>query len=312
MRRLAAALLATTLLLTGCSGGSDTPDAPDASQAPATNAFDGVTVEGDLGAAPTVTFDQPFSVDEAVAQVETEGTGETLAAGQQLKIDYIALSGDDGTPLGSTWELGAPDTLSLGDETILPALTDVLLGQKIGVRVLFAAPGGEAVAATDTAPATEAYPATLMVIEVVGVAPGRAEGAAVEPPAGLPTVTLAENGEPEIEVPADAVEPTELVVQPLIKGDGAAIATGDAVTVHYKGWLWDGTLFDSSWNGQPFPTPIGSGQLIAGWDEGLVGQTVGSQVLLVVPADKGYGAEGNDTIPPNATLIFVIDILEAG
>ena len=73
MRRLAAALLATTLLLTGCGGGSDTPDAPDASQAPATNAFDGITVEGELGAAPTVTFDQPFTVTALGPEMKSSG-----------------------------------------------------------------------------------------------------------------------------------------------------------------------------------------------------------------------------------------------
>ena len=121
------------------------------------------------------------------------------------------------------------------------------------------------------------------------------------------------HGEPEIEVPAGTEEPTELVVQPLIKGAGPVVEAGQEITVQYKGWLFDGTLFDSSWDGDPFPAPIGVDNLIAGWDEGLVGLTVGSQVLLVVPGDKGYGAEGSSSgsIPPNATLIFVVDILDA-
>ena len=73
----------------------------------------------------------------------------------------------------------------------------------------------------------------------------------------------------------------------------------------------DGTPFDSSWSrGQPLVSPIGMQQLIAGWDVGLIGQPVGSQVLLVVPADQGYGDTGSGAIPPGATLIFVVDILE--
>ena len=325
MRRLATALTITAaLILTGCA--SQEPDdasapAPSESAAAAEvpaeaeatpediAALDAVVSEGDPGAAPTVTFDQPFDVSAPVARVDVEGDGAELAAGQKLTIDYVAVSGDDGSVLMSTWDQGATQSLQLGSEQIITALNDVLTGQKIGVRVLFAAPGVEA---TET---TSAAPATVMAIEVTDATtmPTRAEGETVEPPAGLPLVTLADDGEPEIEVPAGTQEPTELVVQPLITGTGPVVEVGQEITVQYKGWLFDGTLFDSSWDGEPFPAPIGVGSLIAGWDEGLVGQTVGSQILLVVPGDKGYGAEGSSSgsIPPNATLIFVVDILDA-
>ena len=140
----------------------------------------------------------------------------------------------------------------------------------------------------------------------------RAEGTPVEPAPGLPVVTLAETGEPSIDA-AGVAEPTELVVQPLITGAGAPVESGQTVTFHYSGWLLDGTPFDSSWaNGAPFTTRIGTGDVIAGWDQGLVGQTVGSQVLLVIPGDLAYGPAGRaPVIPPDATLIFVVDILSA-
>jgi len=153
----------------------------------------------------------------------------------------------------------------------------------------------------------------VMVMEVLDAkdVPTRASGQAVVPPAGLPVVTLAENGEPSITIPADAQKPTELVVQTLIKGSGAVIEAGQNITVHYNGWLWDGTLFDSSWqSGQTMATPIGAGKLIPGWDQGLVGQTIGSQVLLVIPPELGYGVDGYNEIPGDATLIFVVDLLD--
>lgn len=325
MRRLATALtISVALVLTGCAAqepeatGDPTPsesaaagDAPDAAQATPADvaALEAVAVEGELGAAPTLTFEQPFTVSAPVARVDLEGDGEDLVDGQKLTIDYVALSGDDGSTLISTWEQGASQSLQLGSDQIITALNDVLAGQRVGVRVLFAAPGVEA---TETTPAA---PATVMAIEVTEATsvPTRAQGEPVEPAAGLPLVTLADDGEPEIEIPAGTPEPSELVVQPLIKGAGPAVEAGQEITVQYKGWLFDGTLFDSSWDGDPFPAPIGVGNLIAGWDEGLVGQTVGSQVLLVVPGDKGYGPEGSSSgsIPPDATLIFVVDILDA-
>lgn len=323
MRRPAAALIATTLLLAGCSGAADGPTAtptPDAAQEGTATAspedvaaLEAVEVVGEIGSAPELVFDQPFSVTADVAVVETAGTGAPLEDGQEISMHYVAVSGDDGSVLGSTWETDETQTLTLGDEQLLGTLADAFEGQNVGTRILFARPGSPAVEATDAAPAQPATPATVMALEVVDarVVPTRAEGEAVTPPEGLPVVTLAENGEPSIEVPSDATEPTELIVQPLIVGDGPVVESGQQITVHYKGWLWDGTEFDTSWGGAPFPTPIGQGQLIQGWDQGLVGQTVGSQVLLVVPAELGYGEQGMGDIPPGATLIFVVDILAA-
>ncbi len=109
-----------------------------------------------------------------------------------------------------------------------------------------------------------------------------------------------------------APPPTELVVQPLITGTGPAVESGQNVTFQYSGWLWDGTPFDSSWeNGSPFTTTIGAGQVIQGWDQGLVGQPVGSQVLLVIPPALGYGDTEQGAIPAGSTLVFVVDILDA-
>jgi peptidylprolyl isomerase len=102
------------------------------------------------------------------------------------------------------------------------------------------------------------------------------------------------------------------VVQPLIEGDGPAVESGQTITVQYSGWLWDGTPFDSSWErGTPAAFGIGVQQVITGWDEGLVGQKVGSQVLLVVPPDKAYGDTPKETIPAGSTLVFVVDVLAA-
>lgn len=320
MRRSAAlipAALATALLLAGCAGDTEpSGEAEPTAAAPASDepseedvaALAAVQVEGPLGEQPTLTFDQPFEVGATVARVDVEGTGEPLEDGQALTIDYVMVEGDDGDVVYSTWELGAAEQITAGDPTGLSALNEVLAGERVGARVLVARPGMPATAES------EATPSAIVVLEVVGArtVPTRAEGETVTPPEGLPQVTLAEDGRPSIEVPADAEKPDELVVQTLIEGDGPVVEAGQNIVVHYNGWLWDGTLFDSSWDsGQPFPTPIGAGRLIQGWDEGLVGQTIGSQVLLVIPPDMGYGAQGMGDIPPDATLIFVVDLLDA-
>ena len=96
-------------------------------------------------------------------------------------------------------------------------------------------------------------------------------------------------------------------------GDGTEVEEGQQVSVHYTGWLEDGTMFDSSLiNGQPLTLALGAGQVIAGWEEGLVGMKVGGQRQLVIPPELAYGADGaGGVIPPNAILIFEIEVVEA-
>ena len=103
-----------------------------------------------------------------------------------------------------------------------------------------------------------------------------------------------------------------LVVKDEIVGKGPAAKSGDNVTVNYTGWLTDGTKFDSSLDrNQPFTFPLGGGQVIAGWDQGVVGMKVGGKRKLTIPPDLGYGAQGaGGTIPPNATLVFEIELLK--
>lgn len=102
-----------------------------------------------------------------------------------------------------------------------------------------------------------------------------------------------------------------LQYQILQPGDGPVAKAGQLVTVHYTGWLTNGTKFDSSVDrGQPFQFTLGAGQVIKGWDEGVVGMKVGEKRKLTIPPDLGYGAQGaGGVIPPNATLIFDVQLL---
>jgi FKBP-type peptidyl-prolyl cis-trans isomerase len=95
-------------------------------------------------------------------------------------------------------------------------------------------------------------------------------------------------------------------------GTGAEATTGKTAVVHYTGWLMDGTKFDSSLDrNQPFSFPLGAGQVIKGWDEGVQGMKVGGKRTLIIPATLGYGARGaGGVIPPNATLKFEVQLLD--
>lgn len=98
----------------------------------------------------------------------------------------------------------------------------------------------------------------------------------------------------------------------IVPGTGAAPTSGKNVTVHYTGWLVDGTKFDSSVDsGKPFVFRIGAGEVIPGWDEGVMSMKVGGKRKLIIPSQLGYGAAGaGGVIPPNATLIFEVELLD--
>ncbi len=108
--------------------------------------------------------------------------------------------------------------------------------------------------------------------------------------------------------------PSGLQYWDIVVGTGATATTGSMVKVHYSGFLTTGQKFDSSRDrGEPFSFPLGQGQVIKGWDEGVVGMKVGGQRQLRIPPQLGYGAEGaGGVIPPNATLIFDVELLGVG
>jgi peptidylprolyl isomerase len=149
----------------------------------------------------------------------------------------------------------------------------------------------------------------ILAVVVIVILVGRSGGSSDD------TTSVADVGtKPTVEVPKGPA-PKTLVSKDLKTGDGAEAKSGDQVSVQYVGVLYDGgKQFDSSWDrGQPFAFQLGSGQVIPGWDQGVAGMKVGGRRELIIPPDLGYGAQGQPpTIPPNATLVFVIDLVSVG
>lgn len=112
--------------------------------------------------------------------------------------------------------------------------------------------------------------------------------------------------------PTAAPQTGKLEIKDLIVGTGKAVKPGDTVVMNYRGTLTDGKEFDSSYKrNQPFETTIGTGQVIKGWDQGVPGMKVGGKRRLVIPPDLAYGKQGAPpTIPPDATLIFEVELLQ--
>lgn len=280
---LAAGLaVAAALLLGGCT---EEPEEPAE-----------IAVTGEPGALPTIEYEAPLTVEEPRVEVLWEGDGPEVSDGEPVLVDFYAESGADGTLINETYS-AEPTPYLLSAEALGQDIYDALSGQTVGSRILQVVPAAEG----QDGP-------TVAVFDLL---PTRASGEPVEPREGLPTVERAPDGNPTVSVP-DTEPPSDLVVQPLLRGSGRQVEPGQVITVQYTGVTWsDGTVFDSTWEpgNLPAPFPIGAGSVIEGWDVGLVEQTVGSQVLLVVPPNLAFG--GTDNELADETLVFVIDILAA-
>ena len=294
---------AAVVLLAGCSGAGGDAATPSASAsaaadlcsaaAPSGSASDAVTVDGTVGADSTADFAFPLEIPELQRTVVTEGSGDPVESGQLISYALTAFNADTGEKLGS---------VGYAEGEILPAqiTADNPLGQVIGC----ATPGSRVVA---TFPPSDPNPGEVYVFDFLDVVPDAAWGEPQAPVDGLPTVELDDAGAPTITVP-DAEAPTEVQLADLKLGDGPVVAPGDTVLVQYTGVKWsDGSVFDSSWD-KGAPVSFQTTGVVEGFKQALEGQTVGSQVVVVVPPAFGYGASEGNALQ-NETLVFVVDIL---
>ncbi|PXA72296.1 FKBP-type peptidyl-prolyl cis-trans isomerase [Cryobacterium arcticum] len=322
MRTLPSILTLTALAavaLTGCASSPDATSTPTASAAAiectdSGTTSDAVTVAGDPGAEPTVTFTSPLAAKTTERSVLTEGTGEAVKEGDSVAIAYAAYNATTGAKL-TAGGFGDDAGLTVNVSTTQTAIKGILKGvacSNVGDRVAVVITPDDGFGDTgNTDLGVAATDQMLFVIDIKEKLPTRATGEDQEPTDGFPTVKLADDGAPTVTMPKSD-PPTELAVEVLKKGDGAAITDTSTVTVQYSGLIWDsGKEFDTSWDVGPTSFPISG--LITGFSQGLVGQTVGSQVVIVIPpGELGYEG-GNDTagISATDTLVFVVDIIDA-
>jgi FKBP-type peptidyl-prolyl cis-trans isomerase len=323
-RRRVAALAITSLLaagvIAGCGSSSSSSAAAGSSSSASTSAdtYTSVTAAGAFGKAPTVTIPAKAGSGALYTKTLIQGSGPKLTSTQSLLGNFVLYdwSGTTHKLIGSTYTDKVP-TLFTG--SLLPGLEKALEGQQVGSRVLAVIPPADAfgtagnsqigVGPTDT---------VVFVIDMVKSFDNTAGVPGTQTSNGggtLPTVTAGAAGKgPTITIPSTAA-PKTLQVKTLIKGTGAAVKKGQYIVVQYTGVIYrTKKVFDSSWSrSAPFATVIGEGQVIPGWDTGLVGQTVGSRVLLVIPPADGYGKTGSSSagIKGTDTLVFAVDIISA-
>lgn len=314
MRRTAAALAVPVFaaaVLAGCGSSS--------SSAPSASANSSVTVSGAFGKMPSVQIPARKASSQLAYKTEIHGTGPVVPAGDSV-LGNFALYSWTGTAhrlLDSTFSTVPqllPATLPL------PGLQTALKGQTVGSRVLAVLPPKYAygVKGNSSIGITGAETLVWVVDLIKAFSPtDAASGTHVSNGGGsLPAVSASATA-PAITIPKHQ-PPAGLVVKTLIKGAGQPLANGQAVVAQVTGAIWrTGKVFYTTWPssaspGTPFSFQLG-GQVIPGWNKGLVGVPVGSRVMLIVPPSDGYGKAGqpNAGIKGTDTLVFVVDVLSA-
>jgi peptidylprolyl isomerase len=301
--------LLAALALVGC-GSSSSSTADTNSTVTATSVF---------GKAPTVTIPKVKASSKLAVKTLVKGTGATLTKSDAFVGNYSAYIWSGTTHKLATSTFTSNPAVFSG--SLLPGLETALIGQKVGSRVLAVIPPKDAYGTSGNSSIGITGTDTLVfVIDLIQKFANNssASGSQVSTGGhGLPTVAAVAAGTaPTIKIPSSAA-PKSLTTTTLIKGTGAKVTKGETLVVQYVGVIWRTTkVFDSSWtNGAPFGFTVGASpeQVIPGWDKGLIGQTVGSRVMLTIPPADGYGSSGQSEagIKGTDTLVFVIDIVGA-
>lgn len=307
LRRVAPVALATAaaaLLLAGCSGSGDpeaseTPAAADCMDLSAGELSDGVEVEGDFGGVPKATFTTPLEVETLERTVVTEGDGETTAAGDSVNAVVTAFAGSTGTQLFSQ-----PATITAGDESVFEAFLAGIDCVPTGSRTVTVAPASALYeGAGNENVGLAAGESVVIVVDVKE--PLKAQ----EWTENVPEVKFGGEGEvPTVTLP-DTEPPADYQLKVLEEGDGDVVATGDTVTLNYQGTSWDtGEVFDQSYGGDP--AQFSTDQVIQGFGAALVGQKVGTKLIVTIPPEYAYGTDADAAELGGQTLVFLVEIID--
>ncbi len=308
MRRIILASVAAGLFLAGCGGSDET----------VTGNLDDVKVSS--GDNPKVTVAKGFSVTKTVSKVLEDGDGADIAEGDSVKVNYVAVNGRTGKQFDSSFTTGAPYSVDLIQDKILPGFIKGLEGQKIGSSVLVAISPTDGFGQAQAQLDIKKNDTLVFLFDVVSMVPTEASGAAEKLPSSLPEITYDADNHPNgftktDDTKAKQTEPSANVV---IEGTGPVITAGQTVRLEYAGQVYpDGNKFDESWTKvEPTMFPIGTGNVIKCWDDLIPGQKVGSRIVLVCPSSVAYGDDPNDPnrspdIAAGDTLLFAVDLLDA-
>ena len=303
MRRLVVTLGTLSLLLVGLTACGDDDGSANTGS---------VTVSGDFGAAPKVTYDGELDVTETETKVLTEGDGAKIPDDGTAMVHLYIGNGYTGEKALSSWDQKTPQVVTLSKDT-LPALKDAIAGHAAGSRV-------QVLATPKDAFQDQGNPdlyignkdSVVFVVDILSDVLEAPQGTEKTVPKSYPVPVEKDGKVTGLTFARGVKPPKDLRVVTLVEGDGPAIEKKDYAVVRYLGQTYDGKKpFDESFSSDTLEArQVGVGGYIKGWDQGLVGVKQGSRVLILVPPRYGYGAKGSGKdIQGDDTLAFVIDVL---
>ncbi len=317
MRRLSALLLASVMLLATAACGSDPGTSPAKAAVDMGDKIAGLSVTGKVGEEPKVEVSKPITAAKPTTEVIEAGDGKPVQANKKAMFDIYLAQGSDGKKLYSSTDQGTPTQVNMTEKEFFKVIIDGLVGKPRGSRVAIAATVKDVWGAAG-APQLKLKSAdtVLFVLDVLSVEPtdvlDAPTGKKVTPPADAPVVKESGGKVTGIDFSkAPKKAPTKLQVIPLVEGTGPAAQAGRLVTFNYYGAVWGSKKpFDSSFErGTPTTFGVGVKGLIPAWDKVIPGLKQGSRVLIIAPPGDAYGARGQQNIPANSTLTFVVDVL---
>ena len=314
---LVPALLACgALFLTAC--GDDSPSAdPLLGGDKSFDRLEAVTISGDVGSAPEVKWKGAMEAGKIETETLTEGDGEELKGQDDVLAHLWIGNGYSQNTAFSTYEDEKAELLTVNNQ--LPEFLAGVRDAKVGTRLAVTASAKEAFGEQGNSGLGIANKDTVIVIiDLVSKVLDKPEGEASEAPDWMPKTKFRDGVIKGFDFTGTPEPTADLRRVQLIKGTGPRVKKGQTIAVRYLGQAFgEDKPFDENFgdtgDGAPTTFSIGTGAVIKGWDQGLEGVPVGSRVVLEIPSDLGYGAEGSPDsgIPKDATLVFMIDILAA-
>lgn len=279
--------------------GTDTP----AACSPSGPVSESIEITGDFGTEPQVTMQAPLSVTALQKTVVIEGDGTEIQDGAQVDIHFTVYGGQTGEALDTTgYQASQVLPVTVDETALLPGLVKTLRCAKVGDRIVSVVPPADAFGDEGNSTiGVDPGEAVVFVVDVVSI---------VEPlkpnwDSGVPEVTFDGAGVPTVTLTGEA--PTELKLAVLEEGDGEIVTALDAPQLDYQGTSWTtGEVFDQSYGKQPINLPVT--QYVKGFTQAVIGQKVGSTLLVSIPPELAYGTDASTNPLGGQTLLFVIQI----
>lgn len=323
-RLLPVTLVAAAVALAGCGGSNSSSPTASSTTTPTSTpsssptgpqlGLDSVTFGGSVGSAPTVKFTGQVTDPTSVTKVLVQGKGAAVKQGDSLIVQTVIADGATQKTVASSYKDQQPQVVALSSQ-VSPIFLDALTGKKVGSRVVVYATADKIFgAAGNTSLGVSPTDVVMIVFDLIGQPLDKPDGASHAAPSWAPSIQRTKGVISNFGWTKTPKPDGSLKASTLRTGTGPVVKKGQTIFARYLGEVYKGAKpFDQNFTGDPAGFQIGVGKVITGWDKTLVGQHVGSEVLLEIPPKDGYKKAGSPQagIKGTDTLYFVIDIVGA-